>query len=389
MKIDLQSYLAKKPLYSEVIDFSFFPNFFRRYKDFFPLKKSVHIVGTNGKGSSGRFLSQILLAHGLSVGHYTSPHISSFNERIWINGNNIRDNVLEDLHAELQGILKNDAERLSYFEYTTLLAFTAFKNLDIAVIEAGLGGEFDATNVIDKELLVCTKIGLDHKEFLGEDIESVARTKLNAAQDAILLASQDSPLVYDTAREIAQTKGAKLHLSENMLKQEDMNIIEEIISKNTLPKYQRENLQTAFSAAKILGYSDFKKCEKLFPQEARCQKVNGNITLDVGHNPLAAKALLGEFSQKKLVLVYNSMKDKDYASVIKILKPVIQRVEILPLETDRALKKEILEDFLRDENIPFSDFSTLHRDEEYLVFGSFYVVERFLEIMQGKGVFEK
>ncbi len=118
-------------------------------------KKIIHIVGTNGKGSTGRIMATLLKESSYSVGHYSSPHILKFNERIWINGENISDKLLEENHKRLFKILGRDISRsLSYFEYTTLLAFIATQDLDILILEAGLGGEFDATNVVDKDLSI-------------------------------------------------------------------------------------------------------------------------------------------------------------------------------------------------------------------------------------------
>jgi dihydrofolate synthase/folylpolyglutamate synthase len=170
--------------------------------------QTVHIVGTNGKGSTGRIFSHLAYKSGLNVGHYTSPHIMKFNERIWIDGSDVSDEVLEAAHQKLFGILgKEMSESLSYFEYTTLLAFVVFEHCDLMVLEAGLGGEFDATNVCDKELSVITPIGLDHQAFLGETIEEIAATKIRSIQKKVLLA----PQVYDEVTKVAK----KIALEKN------------------------------------------------------------------------------------------------------------------------------------------------------------------------------
>ena len=183
--------------------------------------ETVHIVGTNGKGSTGRMMAHLAWKQGMkseksgmrnySVGHYSSPHILNFNERIWFNGKDASDAVLEQAHQKLFSILgKEISDALSYFEYTTLLALVVFENCDLMVLEAGLGGEFDATNVCDKALSVITPIGIDHQAFLGDTIEEIAATKIRSIQKQVLLAPQVYDEVVDIARKIAKDVGADL-----------------------------------------------------------------------------------------------------------------------------------------------------------------------------------
>ncbi|MDQ1337701.1 MAG: dihydrofolate synthase / folylpolyglutamate synthase, partial [Campylobacterota bacterium] len=134
----LKDYLNSKPLYYNEIDYTRMPRAYEKIKSSLPLNNVIHIIGTNGKGTTGRFLANALYAMGHSVGHYTSPHILEFNERVWLNGANATDAELEDAHVELQKLLSNsDSDSLSYFEYTTLLAMIIFKKCDYVVMEAG------------------------------------------------------------------------------------------------------------------------------------------------------------------------------------------------------------------------------------------------------------
>jgi len=387
LKQNVLSFLESKPLYSKEVDFTFFPRFFERYAGFFKLPRTIHIVGTNGKGSSGRFLSYLLKNCGFVVGHYTSPHILSFNERIWIDGENISDCKLQELHIELLGILGEDADKLSYFEYTTLLAFLAFRGVEFAIIEAGLGGEFDATNVVEKELLLVTKIDYDHTDFLGSKIEDIARTKLNAISKKALIANQTHHIVLEIAKEIGEIKKAQIFNVEELLEPVIKDEIDIFVTKEYLPRFQIENLSNAVASMKLLGLGDRIRLENIYPPMGRAQRLNSSITLDVGHNTMAARALLDEFAGKKVVLIYNSMKDKDYKTILEILRPIIKRVEVLELRFDRALDIEVLKGYLKGCDIPYADFKKIESDEEYLVFGSFYTVERFLKIYKGEGGF--
>ena len=139
--MDLVSFLEHKPLFYDVIDYERMPKTYARIAHHFTLPQILHVVGTNGKGSTGRFLAQMLLSHGHRVGHYTSPHILCFNERIWMDGKDADDALLQENHLALHALLTPaEASALSYFEYTTLLAMLIFsKRCDYVVLEAGLG----------------------------------------------------------------------------------------------------------------------------------------------------------------------------------------------------------------------------------------------------------
>ena len=299
--------------------------------------QTVHIVGTNGKGSTGRILSYLAYKSGLTVGHYTSPHIMKFNERIWIDGSDVSDEVLEVAHQKLFGILgKEMSESLSYFEYTTLLALVVFEQCDLMVLEAGLGGEFDATNVCDKELSIITPIGIDHQAFLGETIEEIAATKIRSIQKKVLLAPQVYDEVVVLAKEIVLEKGAKLFevcrsgcpqpddnvcMVENVgLRATRPTVLEKIAEYKAWPEYLVENAKVAIQALDIMGITydvnDLKDLE-LF---GRFYALTNNIRIDVGHNPLAAQAIERSLD-KEVVLIYNSLDDKDHEAVLRILKP--------------------------------------------------------------------
>ena len=139
--------------------------------------KTIHIAGTNGKGSTAIILSEILKAHSLKVGLYTSPHLFRLNERFRINGEEISDKKLEDLLKRLKEVIKDFP--VTYFEITTALAFLLFfeEKVDIAVIECGLGGRLDATNVIKPEVSIITTVGRDHTKYLGDTLEKIAFEK--------------------------------------------------------------------------------------------------------------------------------------------------------------------------------------------------------------------
>ncbi len=375
----LEPFLAQKPLYYKEIDYARFPKIWEKYKHAFTLPKIIHIIGTNGKGSTGRFLAHYLWKSGVRVGHYTSPHIRNFNERIWINGKNADDALLEKHHQKLQKLLTpEESSALSYFEYTTLLAVSLFQELDFIVLEAGLGGEYDATAVFPKDLTIVTPIGIDHEAFLGTTIEQIAKTKLNAVEKFAILGKQDKA-VYRLAKEYARKKGIEFFRYTFFYTKEEMAKARRTIRAIGLPSFFVDNLLLGLTAAKFFGYEiKWREMEDvtLF---GRMQKIAPNITVDVGHNPLAAKAILQSYKKEKLVLVYNSYNDKDYLKILEILKPIIKRVEILPIYNQRIEDQAKLEKAIASLNIPWREFDVCSDDENYLVFGSFAVVEEFLK----------
>lgn len=373
--ISLKEFLDNKPLYYKEIDHKRVHIAYSLLKPHIKRATTIHIVGTNGKGSTGRIVAYLAFCSGASVGHFSSPHILKFNERIWLNGADSSDEILEDAHKRLFDILSKDiSEALSYFEYTTLLAFVVFEECDLIVLEAGLGGEFDATNVCDKELSIITPIGIDHQAFLGDTIEQIATTKINSIQNQMLLAPQIYDEVEEVAQKICRDKNAKLYKSNNS----HSTILEKITQEKNWAGYIKSNAQVAINALDILDIEydiDSLNSLTLF---GRFHLITPNIRIDVGHNPLASQAIVNALD-KEVVLIYNSLDDKDYHKILATLKPKIKRVEIIPIKSQRATTVEKIEKALIDLDIEYSYFDNqIFEDEDYLVFGSFYVVEEFL-----------
>ena len=380
----LQEFLNAKPLFYDTIDYTRMPKVYERIKEQLPSPKIIHVIGTNGKGTTGRFLASALNSLGFSVGHYTSPHILKFNERIWLNGSDISDEALEFAHKKLQNILHSkESEALSYFEYTTLLSIIIFKECDYVVMEAGLGGEHDATAVFEKLLTLVTPIAIDHEAFLGDTITQIASTKLNAVTKEAILAKQSYMEVYKVADTLAKKKNITMYRVDDIINTEDIVIIQSLTKELALPLYLQNNLKLAVAGLKSLGL-EYKKenfsNSRLFGRVSRFRK---NIVVDVGHNTLAATSILNALEGKKYVLIYNSYKDKDYKKILSILKPIIKRVEIITIESKRSLLVEKLQTTLNELRIQWSMYNSVESEEEYLVFGSFSVVEAFLKEFHG------
>ena len=376
----LQTFLDAKPLYYDEIDLERMPRLYETIKTSLPHPKVIHIVGTNGKGTTGRFLANGLLQNGLNVGHYTSPHIVAFNERIWLNGENVSDAVLEIAHQKLFHLLSNEqSESLSYFEYTTLLAMIVYEECDYVVLEAGLGGEFDATNVFDKTLSLFTPIDIDHQSFLGDDIASIAGTKLRSMQSTAILGRQVHAEVEAIYYAIADEKGCKVETIDDVLSFSEQKSIHTLASKNGLAVYLQENLLLAMSALKHLGFSADVERLSAAPLFGRLSKIRKNVLLDVGHNVLAAEAIAKALKGQKFTLVYNSYRDKDYKNIIATLSPIISAVELIDVCDVRIEQEQELRRVIEAEGITVTKFATVKKEKNYLVFGSFSVAEAFLK----------
>ncbi len=383
-KVMLETFLNNKPLFYDEIDYTRMPKVYEKIKDRLKIPKIIHLIGTNGKGTTGRFLATALHNLSYNVGHYTSPHILEFNERIWLKGSCVSTDVLNSAHKELLHLLsKEDADSLSYFEYTTFLAMLIYKEMDYIVLEAGLGGEHDATAVFTKVLTLVTPIDIDHEAFLGSTIKAIATTKLKAVQKHAVIAAQKHKQVYEVAQDLEEEYGISIKGLETYIQEKDRKKIKTITHNNKLVPYLVQNLCLAISALKFLNIEykveDFNNA-KLY---GRLTQVSENILLDVGHNTLAAKAIVDSLKECKYTLVYNSYKDKNYEEILRVLKPIINDVEIINIKDERKVSVKVLQKVLDDMSIKHSHFKHINRSKKYLVFGSFSVAEAFLKVMNG------
>ena len=368
-KQSLTSFLEQKTLFYTKIEYETIKQSWEMLSSCIRLPYVIHIVGTNGKGTTGRFIASCLMQSNKKVLHYTSPHIINFNERIWINGSNANDDILEKAHQKLLMILSPQLlTKLTYFEYTTLLAIYLSNDFDFIVLEAGLGGEFDATNVVPNNLTVVPSIGLDHQDFLGDTIEKIAITKLRSCDNSYILGSNIHPDVIELKKSILKDK-EEIKFNKQL----------QFKSKQELPQYIISNAKLALSVIDYLGL--YKNDFILEPLEGRCQKITNNITIDVGHNPLAAKVILEEFKNQKIILIYNSYKDKDFNEILNILKPIIDKLLIIQCDDPRIIDVDILLNTAKKMSIDTDIFNInmLKNDSRYLVFGSFKVVETFIK----------
>jgi dihydrofolate synthase/folylpolyglutamate synthase len=401
--MSLKYFLNNKPIFYKDIKLKNMLKAWNVLKHKISLPYIIHLVGTNGKGSTGRFIANGLLndevinccehhfiKNHFSVVHFSSPHILNLNERIWLNGDSARDSTLDTAHIKLLNILGDTlCNELSYFEYITLICFVISDNKDYLVLEAGLGGELDATNVVKNNLSIITQIDYDHQEFLGSSIKQIATTKLISCNKTMLIAKQKHKKVYKIANKLSK-KNFKI------LDFKDYNL-----ENSPLPFYLNDNLATALNALDYLdiGY-DISKLYKtsLF---GRASKIKDNIILDVGHNPLGAKAIVKYIKQenanknrhKKINLIYNSYSNKDYKKVLKVLCKITKKVLYIKINDNQMCSSDEIKKQCDKLGLEFGIFNDsndnqklkqkLNDKEYYLVFGSFKVAEEFLGIYKG------
>ncbi|MBZ7935913.1 bifunctional folylpolyglutamate synthase/dihydrofolate synthase [Campylobacter sp. B0100352/1] len=379
----VNDFLAKKSLCYDRIDRFLMFRMYEKCKNQLLLKPVIQIIGTNGKGSTGRFLAQLLENVGYSVGHYTSPHIFDFKERFYKNKDIVSDEELEQAHEQLEKIFKEALNKLSYFEYATFLAAVLFRECDYIIFEAGLGGEYDATSVFEKKMSIFTKIGFDHMQILGDSLEEIARTKLKVMSKKTLISSEQEEVVLQMAKKIAKLKNIDLIFASNF-EGDYLSLIQNYIQKYNLPLYLKHNLILALNAFEILLSKEKIKAAlaKLgrLNLKGRLEQLEPNLYIDVGHNVMAAAALRDQFMGEKIILVYNSYQDKDVFEILKTLKPIIDTIKIYKyVSIERKLISNEIYNIANILGIKCEEFNFLEKQKKTLVFGSFALVENFLK----------
>ncbi|PTY36437.1 hypothetical protein BGP77_03825 [Saccharospirillum sp. MSK14-1] len=309
------------------------------------------VAGTNGKGSTCATLHQLALAADLSVGLYTSPHLHHFNERVVINHDPVADADLIDAFEQVE-TARGDVS-LTYFEFTTLAAFVLFHaaNLDVWVLEIGLGGRLDAVNLVDADISILTTVDRDHQAFLGDDIEQIGREKagvFRADQPAVLGSYELPRSVQDSARAV----GAK-HYPFGLEHGADADGIwwrggrlPENALLASVPRANQASALQAFALSPFdLSLSQIEAAinQVVLPGRLQHLTVEGRrVVLDVGHNPHAARYLAQRLADESWSVVLGMLADKDVESVAEALSPIVGEWYLAGLAVPRGLSAESL-----------------------------------------------
>ena len=201
---------------------------------------------------------------------------------------------------------------------------------------------------------------------------------MRSVDNKMIISQQVNKSVIETAYKVKE----QIKIDRNIdIKIIELKNSEEYVLNNKFASYLKQNLHLVIACLKELNIQIDLKLFDDTPLFGRCQKILSNITIDVGHNPLAASVIVKEFENKKVTLIYNSYKDKDFKEVLTILKPIIKNIIILPLEDKRIVEREQLLNIIKSLNIEYKENLNIEKNEEYLVFGSFLVIENFLKMI--------
>ena len=403
-------------------------------------KVCVVVAGTNGKGSTIALIEAAMLALGFSVGSYTSPHISNYNERVKLDAKPVSDNLLIKSFESIERV-RGDIP-LTYFEFGTLAALDILfsQSLDAVLLEVGLGGRLDAVNVINGDVTVITSIALDHTEWLGEDLELIGTEKAGILrQNTTFFAGENLPQsVYVIAAELnCNTKvfnqdfglvGSKgcIENGENEIGVKggnenyfEFDLRENSINPQLLPNIQlpSNNICLALQVTAYLHgflnsntvidfpFSLIKSSMESVSIPGRLEKINHSsaIYLDVGHNPHAAlylKGFLSDFEPNNVQVnvVYSALADKNIAEIVAVLSSVVDTWFVASMKVDRAISLDELESIVGGRSKNMLSFASVDKaicaavDQSEksqseavvtLIFGSFFMVEAAKKYFEG------
>lgn len=388
-------------------------------QDTFP---SILIAGTNGKGSVGAMVAEILLQHGHRVGHYTSPHLTDVRERICVDRDWISTTEFEDILVNVfsavdrlveAGVLPHAA---TYFETLTAAAFLHFRNRAVnwAVIEVGMGGRYDATNVVQQQLSIITSLDFDHEEYLGSTLTQIATEKAGIlkpfgklatgllppeAQQVLLKAVEENSVAW---RSVEPSTIADLELVDGFPAfryapwQETFHV-------NLRGKYQAQNAATALVAMDLLGESGVSVNRAIvkkalasvtWPGRLQLQAGSPQILLDSAHNPMGARSLadyLQDIGWNRCVCLFTAMKDKNFRSMLQIVSPHIE--SLILTRVDPVLRCATLEQLkdaanraglqtLEEEDplqaLDLAKRTAIQKGAPLVIFGSMYLIGKLL-----------
>ncbi|MFB3926046.1 MAG: folylpolyglutamate synthase/dihydrofolate synthase family protein [Syntrophales bacterium] len=329
--------------------------------------RTILVAGTNGKGSISSMLYSILRKSGMKTGLYTSPHLIDFRERIRVDGAMISN---EDLGSLIEEVREEIDEDITYFEFATAVAFLHFlrAGVDIAVLEVGMGGRLDATNIVHSEVSIVSNISVDHREYLGETLDQIAREKCGVIKEGGVCVTAEKKkgiirIIEETCRErhsklIRVGKDLKARAGRNG--RFSFRGIDRRYENLFLPlrgRHQIENAAAALGAVEALSAKGCPVADQHVLDGLRDTKWEGRLeilqekptlVLDAAHNlsgvSALGRALAEDFSYKKLIFVFGVLRDKDYRSMLKKIAPLADHLILTGIRTQRALSLEELAD---------------------------------------------
>ena len=360
-----------------------------------PKFKIITVAGTNGKGSVCFYINEILKHTNYKIGLYTSPHFFDFNERIVVNNEKCSESEILKSLEYILGFENSDT--LTFFEITTLAAILIFENhdIDIAILEVGLGGRLDAVNAFEPDISVITSIGLDHTEFLGETLEKIAVEK-----SGVMRATKPCVIGEEDCIDILKKQASDINSIPYFFNKDfDSSVIP--FDKSNLTYVQQKNLSCAIFSLQQLGLTELTSNlkEELLQQNffGRFNRISTTpeVIIDVAHNLDSVQNLvqsLIKLGNKKTYFVFSILKDKDLSLIIQLFEKFPYQSEWLvsELNNPRAQKLSFIKQNLEKNNFNFESSDSIKKayelalnkaanNDRIVVFGSFYVISEIFE----------
>ncbi len=361
------------------------------------------VAGTNGKGTTCRMLEAVLMAAGYKVGVYSSPHLVRYTERVRVQGEELPEAAHTASFAEIESA-RGDIS-LSYFEFGTLSALWLFQQaqLDVVILEVGLGGRLDATNLVDADVAIVTSIALDHTDWLGPDRESIGREKAGIFRHGkpAIVGEPDMP---STIADVAQEKGAQLLRRDVNWRYTvsdtgwNFSDAQGELRDLPLPQVPQPNAATALAALRVSGLNVSEQAirtgiaQAILPGRFQIVSESPRLILDVAHNPHASAYLAGRLKMLpragRLLTVIGMLHDKDIAGTLENLTGMVDNWYCAPLEGPRGATAEQLLEHLPRGVVYASVADAWHAamaeakpEDTVLVCGSFHTVAHVMEAM--------
>jgi dihydrofolate synthase / folylpolyglutamate synthase len=361
---------------------------------------SIHVGGTNGKGSVVSMLSEILKSAGYRTGMYTSPHLVDFTERIQVNGEQILDEEVAGLTDEMRGLTgeRGDLHPFSFFDFTTAMAFLYFKRkkVDWAAVEVGLGGRLDSTNTIRPSVSVITNVEMDHREHLGDSIRQIVTEKAGIIKEGVPVVTgakgEALEVIQQKAAEKSQVFVLDQDFSYKKIGDQRMSYrgshweLAEV--KIGLPgDHQLSNAALALCVAELLSQGGVSLASHAikaalstvrWPGRLEMVAEDPQILLDAAHNPHGARSLVDflktHYGNKRIILIFGVMKDKDWKEILDLIAPLADDIILTRPAVERAASPELLSHWVPGATVADDVKSALSIARGRAVYGDLIVV---------------
>lgn len=369
-----------------------------------PINKfhTIHVTGTNGKGSVCWKIYKSLMNSGYKTGLFTSPHISCYRERVRINDEYISEDYIVDNLDQLFKLSENNHIRTSFFEYTTILGYKYFMdmNVDVAVIEVGLGGRLDATNIITSDLSCITSVALEHTKILGNKLEDIAYEKSGIIKpNKPVVLGKDLP--FDYISNIAKKQNSPIYSIDKNIKYNNFNEINTAISKKCLEVLSKDNYYNKVTPQSIEYGINQQLSNRMEYIKTNITGNERNVILDCGHNPQAIDNLFKSIPKKKLNnsphIILGFSNDKDIKKCLEIILKYIPYSNIHFVKSNnyrstsqhdlyKILKELKQNEIINESNLSLKDtiydtFEKMSKNDYCIICGSMYLLSEIREIL--------